>query len=93
VRLLRPCGFLSSFRRAGVSHHFNKKDYDRAIEDYNAALRIDPNDAMAYSSRGIAYHYKKDYRRARADYEKALQLDPNQTNARDNLESLRKRGC
>jgi hypothetical protein len=32
--------------------------------DYNAALRLDPNDAAAYYSRGWAYWGKKDYRRA-----------------------------
>jgi Flp pilus assembly protein TadD len=65
---------------------------DRAIEDYTAALRIDPNYAKAYSNRGVAYYNKEDYRRARADYEKALQLDPNDTIARNNLELLRNMG-
>ncbi|MDR2052534.1 MAG: tetratricopeptide repeat protein [Treponema sp.] len=29
--------------------------YDRAIEDYNAALGINPNHAWAYTHRGLAY--------------------------------------
>jgi tetratricopeptide (TPR) repeat protein len=54
---------------------------DRAIEDYTAALRLDPKDAAAYNNRGIAYAMKEDYRRARADWEKALEIDPNDGNA------------
>jgi tetratricopeptide (TPR) repeat protein len=59
-----------------------------AIEDYAAALRLDPHNADAFNNRGNAYSNKGDYRRARADYEKALQLDPNNTVARNNLEVL-----
>jgi tetratricopeptide (TPR) repeat protein len=73
-------------------YYSSNKDYDRAIADYNAALRIDPKYASAYNNRGIAYWGKKDYCRARADYEKALQLDPNYTTARNNLERLRNMG-
>jgi Flp pilus assembly protein TadD len=66
--------------------------YDRAIADYNEALRLDPNKTNAYVNRGYAYSNKGDYRHARAEYEKALQLDPNNTTARNNLELLRKMG-
>jgi tetratricopeptide (TPR) repeat protein len=54
-----------------------KAVYDRAIADYNQALRLDPNYATAYSNRGNAYYAKKDYDRAIADYNQALRLDPN----------------
>jgi tetratricopeptide (TPR) repeat protein len=66
--------------------------YDRASEDFIAALRIDPNYANAYNYRGLACWYKGDYRRAKADYERALQIDPNYASARDNLEHLRQMG-
>jgi Flp pilus assembly protein TadD len=65
---------------------------DRAIEDYTAALRIDPDNTETYGIRGLAYYKKKDYPHARADWEKVLQLDPNNAAARNNLEVLRELG-
>jgi tetratricopeptide (TPR) repeat protein len=65
-----------------------KGDKDRAIADYNQAIKLDPNFAMAYYDRGVVYYKKRDYARARADWTKALQIDPNYTDARNNLKLL-----
>ncbi len=54
----------------------NKGEYDRAIADYDQALRLDPKYAHAYNNRGGAYQDKGEYDRAIADYEQALRLDP-----------------
>ncbi|QDL11815.1 hypothetical protein DP114_31470 [Brasilonema sennae CENA114] len=64
--------------------YFYKKDYDRAIADYNQAIKLDPNDAQAYNNRGISYFYKKDNNRAIADYNQAIKLDPNYAEAYNN---------
>ena len=64
----------------------SKGDYDKAVADYNEALRLNPDFAGAYNNRGVAYFYKEDYRHARADWEQALRLDPNDAIARNNLE-------
>jgi tetratricopeptide (TPR) repeat protein len=69
-----------------------KKDFDKAIENFTQAIKLDPNYADAYNVRGSAYLAKKDYVLARADWEKALQINPNHTDARDNLEILRQQG-
>jgi len=53
-----------------------KKDYDRIIEDCNEAIRIDPNDASAYKSRGDAYRDKGEFDLAIADYARMIRLDP-----------------
>ena len=45
----------------------NKGDTDRAIADYDRALRLDPNYAYAYNNRGNAYSDKGAYDRAIAD--------------------------
>jgi tetratricopeptide (TPR) repeat protein len=63
---------------------------DRAIEDFTAALRIDPNYANAYNNRGNAYDDKGMYDRAIEDYTAALRIDPNHPNAKTNLELARK---
>ena len=54
-----------------------KKDYDQAIENYNAALRLNPNYATVFNSRGNVYLDKKDYDRAIQDYDQAIGLSPN----------------
>lgn len=55
---------------------YNKKDYDRAIADYNEALRVDPQFPIGYVVRSNAWYAKKDYDRAIADYNEAIRLDP-----------------
>jgi len=55
--------------------------YDRAIADFNNALRLDPNNARIYHERGNAYNTKGDKDRAIADYTQAIQIDPNFANA------------
>lgn len=49
---------------------------DRAIQDYDAAIGINPNDADVYNNRGIAYRNKGLYDRAIQDYDKAIEIDP-----------------
>jgi tetratricopeptide (TPR) repeat protein len=54
-----------------------KKEYDKAIADYNEAIRLDPKDAGAYANRGNTWNAKKEYDKAIADYNEAIRLDPN----------------
>jgi tetratricopeptide (TPR) repeat protein len=54
----------------------NLGEHAQAIEDYNEALRIAPDDANAHINRGIAYYNLGKYRRAIEDYDEALRLDP-----------------
>jgi tetratricopeptide (TPR) repeat protein len=70
------------------SAYLEKKDYDRAIADYDQAVKLDPNDAAAYLGRGSAYLKKGDYDSAYADMEKVLQINPNNADARHALEWL-----
>jgi tetratricopeptide (TPR) repeat protein len=55
---------------------YDKKDYDKAISDFNEAIRLDPNYAPAYYYRGNAYYFKKDYDKAISDFNEAIRLDP-----------------
>jgi tetratricopeptide (TPR) repeat protein len=64
--------------------YYAKGDYDRAIADYNEAIRLNPNDDYAYNNRGNAYHAKGDYDRAIADCNEALRLNPNGANTYNN---------
>src|SRR5579863_4544332 len=56
--------------------YVRKSDYDRAIQDYDQALRLNPTFADALYSRGSAYANKNDYDHAIQDYDQALQLSP-----------------
>ena len=51
-----------------------KGNYDRAIRDYDKAIELKPDFAVAYSNRGVAYAKKGDYPRAVVDYDKAIEL-------------------
>ena len=56
--------------------YFNKQEYDKAIEDYTEAIRLDPRYAVAYCGRGDTYRKKKEYDKAIEDYTEAIRLDP-----------------
>ena len=49
---------------------------DKAIADYNEAIRLDPKDAVAYNNCGNAWRAKKEHDKAIADYNEAIRLDP-----------------
>jgi hypothetical protein len=68
--------------------YFNNGDYDKAIADFDQAIRLYPNYVQAYINRGITYEKKGDYDRAIADYELVLQINPNHANAKSNLAQL-----
>jgi tetratricopeptide (TPR) repeat protein len=50
-------------------------EFDRAIADYTAALRIDAELTGAYAGRGLAWEGKAEDEKAKADYRKALALE------------------
>jgi tetratricopeptide (TPR) repeat protein len=47
--------------------YLNKKDYDPAIADYSAAIKLDPKSSTAYNGRGNVYFAKVDFDLAIAD--------------------------
>jgi tetratricopeptide (TPR) repeat protein len=63
------------FNDRGVAYRL-KGDFDRAIQDYSQAIRINPKSASIYNNRGVAYDRKGDYDRASADYDQAIRIEP-----------------
>ena len=53
-----------------------KGDYERAITDFDHAIRANPNFAFAYNGRGSAYANRREYERAIADFDAAIRIDP-----------------
>ena len=62
----------------------DKGQFERALADYDEAIRLKPDYAEAYNGRGIAYKQKGRYARAIADYDTALRLEPNYVYAYNN---------
>jgi len=62
-----------------------KGEYDRAIADNDQAIRLNPQFALAYNNRALAYERKGDYDRAITDYSKAIRLNPNNIKFYNNL--------
>ena len=55
---------------------YDSEDYRRAIQDYDEAIRLDPQAALAYHNRGLAYGTLGQYERAIEDYNEAIRLNP-----------------
>jgi tetratricopeptide (TPR) repeat protein len=68
-------GYWHALRARGGAYA-NKGDYDRAMKDYDAAIRLNPRFALAFYGRGQVYQIKGERERAIADYRQALSLDP-----------------
>jgi tetratricopeptide (TPR) repeat protein len=72
--------------RAGA---FDRKDQiDRAIGDYDTALRLDPALADIFNARGELWRRKGDRPRALADFGMAIKLNPQHEAARASYKSL-----
>jgi tetratricopeptide (TPR) repeat protein len=63
----------------------SKHEFDRAIADFNEAIRLDPSRALFFVNRALAWSSKKVYDNTRADYAEALRLDPTGIPAIDQL--------
>jgi TonB family protein len=59
----------------------DKGELDRAIADYNDALRLNPKFALAFAGRGTANLAKDDEDGAIADLDRAIALNPNLASA------------
>ena len=74
------------FRRAVA--HVKKVDYDRAISDYNEALKIVPNFAFALINVGLAYCRRGDDALAIQNIKLAIELAPDNGGAHLQLASV-----
>jgi tetratricopeptide (TPR) repeat protein len=98
-RIMAACGALADdestskadrlkalIARAGA---FGRKDQiDRAIADYDTALRLDPALADGFNARGELWRKKGDRRRALQDFAAAIRLNPDHPAAKANYKSL-----
>lgn len=61
----------NQYRQEGLKKYAAKM-YDPAIDDFNRAVELDPNNPLVYVNRGMAYLQKTSYDTAIADLTKAI---------------------
>lgn len=64
-----------AFTNRGIAYA-HKPAYDRAIQDYDQAIKLDPAYIPAYLDRGSAYRAKGEYDQAIQDDSQAIQINP-----------------
>ena len=52
-------------------------EHGKAMSDYNTAIALSKNHALAYHKRACAYGERAEYDKAIIDYNKGVELDPN----------------
>jgi len=67
--------YLTAIREATTAYSAGR--FDNAIASFNLAIRLHPDDASAFNSRGNAYARNGNLYRAIADYNEAIRLKPN----------------
>lgn len=61
-----------------------KGQFDRAIQDHDQAIKLNPGQIDAYLNRGFAYLGKSDFDRAIQSYDQVIKLNPNDALAFNN---------
>ena len=64
--------------------HLEAEEYQQAVEQYTAAINLDPDSAAAYVGQGNVYVDLADYEAAIESYDQALSLRPEDPEARRN---------
>ncbi len=54
-----------------------KGEHDKAIKDFDEAIRLDPRQAHSFQFRGMEWYSKQDYDKAISGFDQAIRLDPN----------------
>ncbi len=56
---------------------YNLRKYNEAMESYDRAIKIDPNNAYAWYNKGNALYALGKYNEAMESYDRAIKIDPN----------------
>ena len=76
-----PVILAEAFVNRGDAYRMRQNDIDRALADYDGAIRAMPDFALAFASRGFVYLFARpQLDRAIADFSEAIRLDPASSN-------------
>ncbi len=65
-----------SFYQTRADLNLGKGEYTLALADYDKAVELKSNEAVAFLNRGKTHYNLKAFDKAGADYDKAIELDP-----------------
>lgn len=68
----------------GVLYRIDGK-YDKAVEQYNKALELDPNYGEAHNELGYAYLFMRNFEKSLEHFKKYASLNPDDANPRDSM--------
>jgi len=71
------------WRNKGGALYFLGK-YDEAIECYDKAIEIDPNNPVVWNNKGLALYHLDKHEEAIKCYDKAIEIDPNDADTWNN---------
>ena len=66
---------MEPYNNRGIAYN-SLGQYQRAIQDYDQSIAIDPKQAQPYAARAIAELYLHRDPAAESDFKKAFELDP-----------------
>ena len=75
ARAPRPAMTAEDYIEQGIAS-YREGDRNKAIADFDQAIRLDPNSADAYNDRGIVRQDRNDLDGAIADFDAALKINP-----------------
>jgi Flp pilus assembly protein TadD len=85
--LLNPRSFKPHLN-AALIYAQDMRDYEKGLEEFDLALRLNPTNVEILSSRGLTKQLMGDHEGAEADLNAALAITPNDPNALCNLGNL-----
>ena len=74
----------NAYLRQGA-YYLNQGSYEKALEEFDNALALNPSSAKAYNLSGLAHFRQKDYQAAEGRFLKAVAADPSFAPAYNNL--------
>jgi tetratricopeptide (TPR) repeat protein len=72
---------LADLTEARGSIYYRIGNYQRALADYDSAIRLGMNESSSFYNRALVYEQFKDYRRAVHDYDAAIRLQDDNADA------------
>lgn len=64
--------------------YYQENKYDIALEEFNEAIKFDPNYALAYNGLGLVYAVLKEDAKADSNFKRSIQLNPTSSESRNN---------
>jgi Flp pilus assembly protein TadD len=79
LQLAKSLGMIDAETETNLGYaQYTMKNFDKAIEQFQAAIGLDPNFAFAYNNLSATFAQKNEWKHALENSQKAIELEPNQ---------------